>query len=359
MAQDREDTWKNLKRLWESQKVKKLSLVGEKYVVMSDFHLGDGSGADDFRNNVPALKSALQAYIDGGFILILLGDIEELWQFDLSKIQPQYQEIYEILHNYREHVFRVFGNHDIDWSLRDPILSNGAYDTTAHEALKLVEADGEARILLLHGHQGSKESDKSSWFSRFVVRGVFRPIEPFVTSIGLYGHSSATKSQVAKDYERIFYTWAKENGVIVICGHSHRAIHASRTYTDQLRGKIAALQAENITPGTRRERIESNIKEISKLSETLREEVYKGREIEPVENGGSLVPCYFNSGCALYTDGLTALEIADDTIKLVKWNNTGIGPEAREEYYQEDTAPLSELIDRVTQNNHVPVSIPQ
>ncbi|NOR54226.1 MAG: hypothetical protein GQ536_09090, partial [Candidatus Aminicenantes bacterium] len=29
----------------------------------------------------------------------------------------------------------------------------------------------------------------------------------------------------------------------------------------------------------------------------------------------------FNTGCALYRTGITGIEIADDTIKLVKWHN--------------------------------------
>jgi hypothetical protein len=40
--------------------------------------------------------------------------------------------------------------------------------------------------------------------------------------------------------------------------------------------------------------------------------------IKPVERAGEPLPCYFNTGCALYTDGITAIEISDREIRLVK-----------------------------------------
>jgi hypothetical protein len=43
--------------------------------------------------------------------------------------------------------------------------------------------------------------------------------------------------------------------------------------------------------------------------------------IDAVDPGVEPLPCYFNSGCGLYTDGMTALEIDDDNIRLVKWDN--------------------------------------
>ncbi len=51
----------------------------------------------------------------------------------------------------------------------------------------------------------------------------------------------------------------------------------------------------------------------------VRDEEGKGREIVPVEKSGKPLPCYFNTGCGVFKDGLTAIEIADDKIRLVKW----------------------------------------
>ena len=44
------------------------------------------------------------------------------------------------------------------------------------------------------------------------------------------------------------------------------------------------------------------------------------RDSDPTEPEGEPLPCYFNSGCALYTDGLTTIELEHDTIRLVKWD---------------------------------------
>ena len=65
------------------QRAPEIPLEGRKYAVISDIHLGDGGRADDFRNNEETLGTALQHYRNSGYTLILLGDIEELWQFEL------------------------------------------------------------------------------------------------------------------------------------------------------------------------------------------------------------------------------------------------------------------------------------
>ena len=349
MAQDKKLTRQKLSDLWGDRNVKTLNTAGEKYVIMSDLHMGDGGNADDFRHNPKALMRALDSYRTDGYTLILLGDVEELWQFDLHQIEATYDtDIYERIRAFDPNrVFRVFGNHDIDWSLRDPIRKDTGRATSIHEALKLADKRGKVRVLLVHGHQGSVESDKNSWFSRFVVRGLFKPVEHVATKLGLYGHPSATKSQVATDYERILYSWARDKKVILICGHSHRAIYAAKTYVDKLQSMIAELQAENLKPGTAREQIEKNIKKIYKLNNKLMKEQLKGRDIDPVETNREPLPCYFNSGCALYTDGITVLEIADDKISLVKWHNKPKKQEYKVVFDDGNGKTLTDFINQV------------
>jgi hypothetical protein len=51
-----------------------------RFIVFSDAHRGDGTGADDFAANSLIFKCALDYYLAQGFTLIELGDAEELWE---------------------------------------------------------------------------------------------------------------------------------------------------------------------------------------------------------------------------------------------------------------------------------------
>ena len=325
MAQDEALTKERLDHLWKDRNVKILETKGKKYVLISDLHLGDGKKADNFVHNEKILKTALKEYLADGYELILLGDIEEFWQFDLEKITERYNDsIYKTLRGFGDsHVHRVYGNHDIEWgSLTDPSKSQPIQRVNALEALKMRDVNGNIRIFLVHGHQGSVESDKTSWYSRFFVR-LYKPIESVANSLGLLKNPSATKSQVMKDYEKIVYKWAKNNKLIIICGHSHRAIYASRTYTDFLKQEISKLQKEILSNQNDKKLIKNNIKMIRKLSSEMIDEKSKNRNLI-FDKSTNKTPCYFNTGSGLFETGVTAIEIEDDEIRLVKWEKGGV-----------------------------------
>jgi UDP-2,3-diacylglucosamine pyrophosphatase LpxH len=351
MSQDEKTTNKELKRLWQDDKITTLPIEGNKYAIISDIHLGDKGKADDFCDNEGALKHALDHYRSEGYKLILLGDIEELWQFDLDSIKGQYDKheeedtVYKNMRQFGdENMFRVWGNHDSEWrAYDDPTKTQQQKNKGAHEALKMKDKDGKECILLLHGHQGSTESDKAAWLSRQVVR-VFKYIEPVFKWLGLYGHASATKSQIAKDYERVFYSWAKPNKVIVICGHSHRAIFASQSYMERIEARIT--EGLKVIVGSKpglAERV-GKLGAISKNARQWGDEWLKKRRIAPTEPGVRPLPCYFNTGCALYKDGITAIEIANDEIRLVEWNRKAKKTEPSEF----DEGKLSDFIENVS-----------
>jgi hypothetical protein len=214
----------------------------------------------------------------------------------------------------------------------------------APQALKLIDNNGMARILLVHGHQGSIDADKFSWFSRFWVR-VFRIVEPFARKIGVYSTTSATKSQITKDYERTFYQWAKENKIILICGHSHRAIFASKSHAENLREEIAQLGLENSKLKLLSSKYLDNLRKIRAKKKELKDEKSKGRLIDPTDPGKEPLPCYFNTGCGLYSDGLTGIEIESDAIRLVKWNRESTQNVQDRQVYQE--ARLSDILAKV------------
>ncbi len=313
-----------LTQLWKNPKVKVLKTAGEKYAIMSDSHIGDGGRADDFHvtKNSATLLRALEHYRVNGFKLILLGDIEELWQFDLDQIVRMYgKDIYTKLREFGDgRIFRVYGNHDMDWRFQDPIKGDHLNKGWAVEALEMKDKSGKVSIILVHGHQGSILSEKHSWISRIFVKRIWKPIEPLAIKLKLFGNPSSTKSQIVKNYEKIMYSWAKKAKVIIICGHSHRAIFASRSYIDKLKNDIRDAQADILAHRDDKVRVKNNIKKVARLTKELAKEKFKGREISPTEGYKTPLPCYFNCGCTLYTDGITTLEIEDDMIRLVKWH---------------------------------------
>jgi UDP-2,3-diacylglucosamine pyrophosphatase LpxH len=340
MSQDPKLTNQRLSELWNRPDVPILDVHAKPYVIMSDIHLGDGGKADDLCKNETTLVSALNHYNQAGYSLILLGDIEEFWQFDLGKVKSRYQNtVYNSIRAFGdERVYRVFGNHDSDWRTpSDPAKNIPAKPTCATESLKMKDKSGNARILLVHGHQGDEESDKNAWSSRFWVR-LYKFIEPVIKIDRLL---PAKKCQIIKDYEKVLYSWAKEKKVILICGHSHRAIFASKSWAEQLKEKMEQIEKEIKEKQDDKDKIKKLKEDLKKAKTEYDDEKAKNRVIDPADPGREPLPCYFNDGCALYPDGITVIEIANDKIGLVKWEK-GI----RLDPYQEKV--LSSFIAQVT-----------
>ena len=317
MGQDREATHKRLTEIWQDQSVGQLPIPGNKYILFSDLHLGNSGKADDFRDNEQALVRALQYYHGQGYSLILLGDIEEFWQFDLKDIRETYGEsVYPAMCRFApDRIVRIFGNHDSEWgALNDPATNRKS--SLNPVAIKLVDAAGNPRVLLVHGHQGSTESDKNSWMSRFFVR-LYKSVEPVFK---IDKHSDAPKSQIASEYERIFHEWAEKNQVVIICGHSHRAIFASLSYADRLLLRVRELQKQIQDIETSKADRKKLLKDLEKAWDTFRREEAKGRRVTPAGSEPPSHGWYFNTGCGLYTDGITGIEIDNGSVSLVKWN---------------------------------------
>jgi UDP-2,3-diacylglucosamine pyrophosphatase LpxH len=319
--------------LWRDPEVPERTLHDPKLVLLSDLHLGDGKSADNFFRNTEALCRALDHYHQEGFSLILLGDIEDLWQFDLDEIQTQYADtVYAAMRQFPDDRFiRIFGNHDDDWAPKnDPARHDSNSNPIASEAVRLKTPDGQPRFLLVHGHQGSPDADRFPWLSRFFVR-LFRFVERFARLLGVYKIGPALAMQVTQEYERIFYQWAKRNRVIVICGHSHRAIFAAKSYFERLKNRIAELKRSfKETPGDPK-----LTEELSAKREAFRIEKKRKRKVSALDPSGDSLPCYFNTGCGIYDDGITALEMEGNFIRLVKWHRNLSPKQEPREVFQE------------------------
>lgn len=347
MGHDRALTSKKLSGLWERKDIPVLVIPENKYAIFSDIHFGNGGLADDVRFNKGALIRAFDHYNREGYSLIFLGDIEELWQFNLDEITEEYNDtVYEKIREFEdERVHRVFGNHDINWRTPcDPTKSNPVQHMCATEALKLRDEQGNIVALLVHGHQGDKKSDRRAWLCRIAVRA-YRWIEGFI-KVDL--PKPSTKSVIKKDFEQILYSWAKEFRVILICGHSHRAIFASKAYAQRLKDDIKELEEQISACRDDDERLIELRNELENKEHAYKWEEKWGRNIDSIDPGVEPLPCFFNTGCALFPGGVTAIEIADNTIKLVKWHKEQIQEEFFKVYHKTD---LKKVIAKVTGNS--------
>ncbi len=317
------DTYRQLEAIWTGSEALPLQLQGKKYAIISDVHLGNGGKADNFRHNHDIFLMATGSYLEQGHHLILAGDTEDLWQFDLQEVRNSYDTtVYDRLRHFSDanRLTRVFGNHDREWGpLRDPAFR--VPPCHGHpEAVKLTDSANKPRVMILHGHQGTADSDKCSWASRFFVH-LYRYVEPYMHPLS--DDPAATRSDVSGDYERMMYNWAKAHRVLLICGHSHRAVAASLSYTQSLQKHKAELETQNHTPTSAGADASVTLK-IKEIDAVIEHEKKRGRNFTPVEETGNPVPCYFNTGCCCYADGMTAIEIASDQITLVKWSQERI-----------------------------------
>jgi hypothetical protein len=155
----------------------------------------------------------------------------------------------------------------------------------ASEALKMKDANGNVRILICHGHQGDIEADRDTWISRPAVR-FFRLIEPLLK----IKNPRAIRSQVIRAYELIFYRWAKLRKVVIICGHSHRAIFASRSYLERCQERLAQAKADLRRGSPDREQLKKKKQQIKDLKRKIRREKRLKRKITSVEKGKLPLP---------------------------------------------------------------------
>ena len=76
-------------------------------------------------------------------------------------------------------------------------------------------------ILLVHGHQGDLLNDTLWPLARFLVRYLWRPLE----MLGIYDPTSAARNyKKRKKTELRLDRWAEEHQIMVIAGHTHRPV---------------------------------------------------------------------------------------------------------------------------------------
>jgi predicted phosphodiesterase len=281
------------------------------FIIFSDQHKGGGDMADDFRLSRRNYSAALDYYFKEQFTMVNLGDCEELWE-NTEKIAVEYNRdvlLQEARFLQAGRYYRVFGNHDLQWKFAFPRsiylkpLFGEKLSVCEGIVLQFVYQQRPIRFLLTHGHQGDKRSD-GNWFSTWFVAAVWTPIQRYLEiSINTISDSY----ELVDKHNQIMYQWSATcKDLVLISGHTHKPVFASMDHMERLKKHLASAEKQG------------NKEESSRIEKELlrRQAEYAGKQYTKT----MAVPSYFNSGCCCFNDGdITAIEIAQGEIRLVKW----------------------------------------
>lgn len=206
-----------------------------RYVLISDCHRGTGTVYDNFLKNRHLYLAALEYYYRRNFFYIELGDGEELWENrDKNQIQTYHEDVYSMLCRFKQQgrMLRLFGNHNMELKEKQKKGTKPAQNDRrgcSHcenflkgdlkESVLLENRSGGRDICLLHGHQADFFNSVLWKLSRFLVRYLWKPLENF----GVNDPTSAAKNfKKQSRYERCLAEWAKDKDMYLAAGHSHR-----------------------------------------------------------------------------------------------------------------------------------------
>lgn len=281
-------------------------------VVISDLHMGNGGSRDDLEKNGALVKEVLEDwYFPRGHTLVLNGDIEELQRFTLPEIRGHWADLYRIFDRYAAagRLRKIVGNHDL------ALLDEPDYPYPLLQALRLDV--GSRPYYIYHGHQASAVFVKYNHLVRSFLRYVANPL-------GIKNYSVSKDRRRRFVVEKRIYRFSRSEGLVSVIGHTHRPLFESLSKYDFLKFEIENLCREYADAGQERRdaigpRVWSLKKEFAKMAKkdkkrSLRSSLY-GDEL--------LVPCLFNSGCAIGKKGVTLLEFTPRDVSLVYWYPQG------------------------------------
>ena len=305
-------------------KPERLQLDRDRVIVFSDHHRGARDGADDFWRCERAYHAALGYYGELGYRLVLLGDVEELWENRPAKVLQKYKRTLQLEREFHSagRLARFWGNHDDLWRHGDEVekhLRDVFPDLVVHEARLLEAYDGDERVgmfFFAHGHQGTLDADRFSLASRLFVRYGWRPIQR------KFDIPSTTPSRdfvLRANHDDAMFQWAnsRPERLVLIAGHTHRPVFSTPKAKAQRSAEAVGEELRKLREAAVAEAPpDPGIAELRAELELISTPPYGDPPKEMP------LPCYFNTGCCSYGDGdVTGLEIADGEIRLVRWLN--------------------------------------
>jgi len=301
-----------------------LDIHKQKLVIFSDHHKGSRDGADDFRICEPAYNAALACYYRLQYTLFVLGDAEELWEDWPQAVLKAYPRTLELESKFLQdgRYVRFWGNHDDAWRHADLvekwlIPALGGRPFKVRESLILHVRDGEeelGRIFLIHGHQGTFDSDRIAPLSKFLARYLWRPLQRLLK----YSFNMPSNDfELRYEHESAMYAWSQaQDRLILIAGHTHRPVFKSESHEEVLRKALKEAE-QKLSEGPNPDLQQQVVTLAAELEWTLARNQQSGL---PMPLMDFKKPSYFNSGCCAFRDGdITGLEISDGEIRLVRW----------------------------------------
>lgn len=297
----------------------------DKLIIFSDHHRGTRTRADDFRYGEQAYNAALAYYNYLEYTLVLLGDVEELWEDSPKYVLEAYPHTYALesaFHKERRYI-RIWGNHDDDWQFEDMVQRllqpvYGGPKLHVFESRRVEVMDGDemlGTLFLTHGHQGTTLNDRFAGLSRFLVRFLYRPLQRITN----YTQNTPSTDWTLRDHHNVaMYQWARSKSkLVLICGHTHRPIFGNKSPIDQQRKRLSRLEEQlKVDPDD-----DALREEIARLAAKI--EWLLAQQDENPKSKSSInesQPCYFNSGCCCFYDGqITGIELVDGEIRLISW----------------------------------------
>lgn len=302
-----------------------LDVRNSRLIIFSDHHRGSRDGADDFRVCERAYNAALAYYDRMGYTLVVMGDVEELWEGWPENVLKAYSHTLELEGRFHRdgRYLRFWGNHDDDWSHPDlveqllvPALGGGPLKV--HESMILPVREGEkelGKLFLVHGHQGTLESDRIAPISKFLVRWVWRPIQRLIK----YSLNTPSKDfELRHAHDSAMYYWSeRQDKVVLIAGHTHRPVFKSESHEEVTRKLLQEAEEKSAKyPDNRRYR-EQTAQLAAELEWIMAQNQQSPKDIPMME---FKKPSYFNTGCCAFIDGdITGIEIASGEIRLIRW----------------------------------------
>lgn len=188
-------------------------------VCMSDCHRGVGNRGDNFMPNENLFLAALQYYYDRCFYYIEVGDGDELWE------NRNFDRIAEI----HGDVFEMLGKFHAGGRLMmlygnhdcEKLYGNYSSFPVVYESIILENCTTGHEIFVVHGHQGDLLNDILWPLARFLVRYVWKPLE----AIGISDPTSAARNyKKCKKTERRLDVFSAQRNLLLLAGHTHRPV---------------------------------------------------------------------------------------------------------------------------------------
>lgn len=208
-----------------------------KFVIMSDCHRGQGNNGDNFLPSQNLFFGALEYYFDNGFTYIELGDGDELWENrKMNPIIETHSDAFWMMAKFykKNRLYMLYGNHDIvksrksftkkhcsDFYCEASNCRHPLFPGIQIPQSLILEDEEKRRLFLVHGHQGSVLNDTLWPLARFLVRYLWRPLE----LVGFLAPTGAGRPSKKKDrIEKELAAFAKSRQQIMIAGHTHRPV---------------------------------------------------------------------------------------------------------------------------------------